>query len=137
MKENIKDYLHLYFGCEGELIAPDGIPYVGTEKLNTWLLNEIAEKRKSFIPILKPFSYKEMPEKEKRRFEDETEGSLNYYLLTARQAAWLLKNHYDIFGLIKAGLAIDATTLPNIDKNDERIATQQASNQGGNAGINK
>jgi hypothetical protein len=27
--------------------------------------------------------------------------------------------------------------LVNSDKNDERIATQQASNQGGNAGINK
>jgi hypothetical protein len=27
--------------------------------------------------------------------------------------------------------------VPNSDQNDERIATQQASNQGGNAGINK
>jgi hypothetical protein len=42
---------------------------------------------------------------------------------------WQLSKHFDLFGLIKAGLAIDKTRL-NSSTTDERTASQQISNQG-------
>lgn len=121
---NIKDYLHLYIGC----------PYVlkndSTQTVYPELKPQYLADRYGFIdvitPILKRFSYRDMPEEEKRRFEEETEDTLNYYLLTPIQTAWLLKNGYDIFKLIDAGLAIDATTLLNNDKNPEESDTTTA-----------
>jgi hypothetical protein len=114
---SLRNYLHLYLGCEGELTAPDGIPYLKTEKLNTWLLNEISEKRKSFKPILRPLS--DLTEEE-MDYVVENHGLVNrgqspdifvigWRSFQPETFMYLLKQGFDLFGLIEAGLAIDKT----------------------------
>lgn len=144
MKKELKDYLHLYLGCEiigtyrdasgskGYLtgITNGGcdceIQFILEDGINVEeepYINDIAQVK----PILRPLS--DMTEDE----ENEIEGEYGSYGLGEKHLCNALKNHdlryvkkldeafglihyllsksFDIFGLIEAGLAIDASTL--------------------------
>lgn len=149
MKKGLKDYLHLYLGCE---VVYEGIingkelkdeqdehkedvfyePKVEVkrgEKIG--VLKEIftditGKSRKSrigrkglqthygngnFKLILRPLSDmtdEEYWEADKLQMPIKEFGE---YQFSAEQYRYLLSKHFDLFGLIEAGLAIDATTL--------------------------
>jgi hypothetical protein len=150
---DIKDYLHLYFGCECELTRdeytfPHGVP-LSPYELSQYLKGTISVK-----PMLRPLS--DMTEEERKEIfalvfkrEFPKSGSILFFpeITTYAQARyvlwsgidrlgieahgrvwadcdlhhykhnqheitrWLLARHFDLFGLIDAGLAIDKTKI--------------------------
>lgn len=127
MKKDIRDYLHLYTGegCEIELKEESDIPYEdGLYKIDGFLI-DWTQELKSIKPILRPLS--DMTEEEElclcnlaETFDcksmvktlSENDG---VYKISANKMIpimiYLLKQGFDLFGLIEAGLAIDKTTL--------------------------
>lgn len=119
---NIKDYLHLYIGCEvdtnvqGQYIHPYGC--IKIEELtveNLFIILERMRFNEEYYckPILLPLS--DMTEEESREHDQiemvkvkTLDGTIVH---DANAVAWLLSKHFDLFGLIDAGLAIDKTTL--------------------------
>ena len=128
MKKELKDYLHLYLGCRikskggkcGDLVSVSNygmsIVVYDKDKINDprglciysdWLLL-----------VLRPLS--DMT-KEEKDWLDEHENFVNNYKQNAEseliiewdaeKTSYLLSKHFDLFGLIEAGLAIDKTTL--------------------------
>jgi hypothetical protein len=126
---NIKDYLHLYLGCQIEL--KDGI----IEKLKcvdceVTLVNMgwgNAQEIETVKPILRPLSSMTAYEYGKynaknedgevgQEFvgsEDETSTAFVYFSDMAVAINQLRKDGFDCDGLIEAGLAIDATKMLN------------------------
>jgi hypothetical protein len=119
MDKKIQDYLHLYMGCEG--IAKTIAPFKTRLVVSNWSddlrdgieLCQVEEY--NFKPILRPLSDMTKDEESELRniWSDEYETGNNYtsIIADAAQIKWLLSKHFDLFGLIEAGLAIDATTL--------------------------
>lgn len=131
MDKKIQDYLHLYLGCEcrmtkssyhavHELHLSVKTSFTLTAKLLHYF---IAPTTMAVIkPLLRPLS--DMTEEELQEcgnlvydFSDDQSGlDLNnhrwedFYLTTSEQFHWLLSRHFDLFGLIESGLAIDKTT---------------------------
>lgn len=148
MEKNIKDYLHLYLGCE--CLGNDGKPY--TLKPSHFPSNW-KEGINGHKPILRPLS--DMTEEEFsecvllhfgienrdvvfgtiNKIERYSEpkmltnfgtalpyrcskdgihvmtGTLSTNSLNPQQFKYMLSKHFDLFGLIPDGLAIDKTTL--------------------------
>lgn len=127
MKE-LKDYLHLYLGCEidisGQREILDSVAKSG--QIETLFRGHLRNYRdlsdEDIAPILRPLS--DMTDEEYTEYaniefgEDTTDW--DYDEKTKRSIgevtefnrfAYLLKKHFDLFGLIEAGLAIDKTTL--------------------------
>lgn len=125
MKE-IKDYLHLYLGCEckrmGEATTSKltGVSYDDTQRI-WWAYFEGEESGHSqfpdVFPILRPLT--DMNDEEKDWFGWDTEtlyhtfNNLNHkiYYFHCDEFLYLLKQGFDLFGLIESGLAIDKKTL--------------------------
>jgi hypothetical protein len=139
MEKNIKDYLHLYLGCEcmmtkisyhavHELILSQKRSF----KLDGKLLQYFIEPttKAEIKPILRPLS--DMNDEEFRWLEDETHfhpGGFNSHdndvtiewkeeMIeeinehgTPEIFLFLLSKHFDLFSLIEAGLAIDKTKI--------------------------
>jgi hypothetical protein len=123
---NIKDYLHLYLGCTVEipdsLIQKHGL--VKSTRKATFLgfadyhrlesrvgFRAGPEGRVStfFIkPILRPLSDMTGEEKSQSGIIYKGSGVLETHFESMR---YLLSKHFDLFGLIEAGLAIDKTKL--------------------------
>lgn len=116
MKKDIKDYLHLYLGCEIITHSVDG-KQVAKQILNTSWLDEIQRGYNPVKPILRPLS--NMTEEEGK----EAESAWNEFMgfgetisrgmncAHANRIKYLLSKGFDLFGLIEAGLALDKTTL--------------------------
>lgn len=132
MKKELKDYLHLYLGCECE--TKDGIMELSSIELNdrfpVWFRRKWDNKSLSYKPhrnaqiltkdnhvgrgfrysqvkpILRPLS--DMTDEEKEviwwRLDD-------HMLFSPRDFQYLLSHRFDLFGLIESGLSIDKTTL--------------------------
>lgn len=115
-KKNIKDYLHLYLGCDimeyDEVFKLDMVTFDGFYTHSEF--HQYGSKNdEAFKLILRPLS--DMIEEEKKTVFG------NYGQLGIRDAydnylkpeglRFLLSKHFDLFGLIEAGLAIDKTTL--------------------------
>lgn len=118
----IKDYLHLYLGCE---VAVDGV----VRKL--WSVTpsginiedgggtEFIRFPGFILPILRPLSdmtYDELQECGNMIYDFSDDAELNNHEwedfkigLAPEQFHWLLSKHFDLFGLIESGLAIDKT----------------------------
>ncbi len=128
MEKNIKDYLYLYLGskikCQrmgetGESVEMTGISWDGTQNI-TWVYFEDQEDSYAHLddvfPILRPLSditeEEEVYDEEHHPNDDIYSGgkwvSFNHQ---GTRTLWLLKQGFDLFGLIDAGLAIDKTTL--------------------------
>lgn len=130
MNKDIKDYLHLYLGCK--VLLPDGskdiLDYVEIDQDIFWYSKGTDHDDKPVSPciediklILRPLSdmteeelqecgnmiydFSDDPELNNHQWKDFEIGS------APEQFHWLLSKHFDLFGLIDAGLAIDKTTL--------------------------
>ena len=132
MKE-IKDYLHLYLGCDVQYTFKS--EYSDVVELRIGILESIdrngncviTHKDKdgkiihaftrlhigSFKPILRPLSSMTPKEKLELSRLNLSEWSADLVKYQAIRTKWYLSKQFDLFGLIEAGLAIDATTLNN------------------------
>jgi hypothetical protein len=124
MEKNIKDYIPYYTGAtlvygSGKYVIK-GFHYTEShaDKLTVFVLNEDGDE--DALPIdensrivLRPLSDMTDDEESELRniWSDEYETGNNYtsIIADAAQIKWLLSKHFDLFGLIEAGLAIDAT----------------------------
>jgi hypothetical protein len=117
MKE-IKDYLHLYLPVKaidtisgGEVFIQgisrsEGMCQFETENNEDWGNIEF------FKPILRPLSSMTLSEeKEILGLTDELRLNIDWTVFSPQEFHLLLSKHFDLFGLIEAGLAIDATTI--------------------------
>lgn len=124
MKKDIKDYLHLYLGQRiqfeaGEIGKLEGVDYKHNHVLVTSEFHGESEYLFSDIKlIIRPLSDMTMDEKlqidEFQKIEDKiTCPRLNNFHMTrhGEQFRYLLKQGFDLFGLIPEGLTIDKTTL--------------------------
>lgn len=165
MEKKLKDYLHLYFGCEvsylGEVwfmgaihIFPENPNSIGG--INIWNKGIVEQVQCSEIkPILRPLS--DMTKEERKelwklvfnrefgvngniqlrdhlptpsgrtrwvlmsgverlgiQFDGKVwyDSDLQHWNFSQHEVTrWLLSKHFDLFGLIESGLAIDKTTL--------------------------
>jgi hypothetical protein len=116
----LKDYLHLYLGCDGELLSkkPYGSPKRTIIKLSAELLDRLEKlpSMHSFRPILRPLS--DMTEVEATELEairgiDKKIPCPHFNNIHqtkhGEQLRYLLSKRFDLFGLIESGLAIDKT----------------------------
>lgn len=120
MKE-LKDYLHLYLGCQvvfydGRILELTGINnscfYVNGIRWPETLTDH--GKIKPILRLLSDISKKE-------RKELAAIAGLDFdneiTIWTPDQFVWLLSKHFDLFGLIESSLAIDTTTLKTQNTN--------------------
>ena len=127
MEKDIKDYAHLYLGCEALVQFPedtDGIRCI-IESVNVECIsfNNIApdyyfdEPECGFMPILRRLS--SMTEEEAKDLTDHGIEQLHDAIhlkthtlsFTPEDLLYLLSEGFDIFGLIDANLAIDKDTI--------------------------
>ena len=127
MKE-IKDYLPFYLGCQAKVIFArnEAAPEIG-ELIEVGKNMAFVETGKheyyecmpyEVKPILRPLS--DMTEEEKTElklnlFQFANLENYNEVLWRFEQTRFLLSKHFDLFGLIPAGLAIDKTKINNHD----------------------
>jgi hypothetical protein len=138
MKKELKDYLHLYLGCEcrldnkekGKLIGFDSRLHdsevemvcftIWMDKENDWTVYNDDANFDRIKPILRPLS--DMTEDELKCLRSERghlkgvhRDDLKFIIIMNKWSPedfiFLLSKHFDLFGLIPAGLAIDKTTL--------------------------
>ena len=113
MKE-LKDYLHLYKECDCRVYEEDMIDFT-IDKMQGCYLNKVVFKEygvpiRLVKPILRPLS--DMTEDEKNNLSWEWKVDYDFKpIFRPDQFLFLLSKHFDLFGLIDAGLAIDKTTL--------------------------
>jgi len=121
--KEIKDYLHLYLGCE--VMLPDGfinkmvISSDDTHKeISLWLA--ILTKCKLILRPLSDMTQEEAIEVwrlchptdiQTKAYQviDYYRHNINFY--ESIEWLFLLSKHFDLFGLIEAGLAIDKTKI--------------------------
>lgn len=114
MEKKIEDYLHFHLGCE--LFSEATHQNVGTLhgivgnqayfKVNGVLYNS---DMANYKPILRPLSSLTKEEDEEFisvKFNEDFNLKPLYTDNDYNSFAWLLKNHFDPFGLIESGLAI-------------------------------
>jgi hypothetical protein len=125
MKKELKDYLHLYLGCEVFIESYSFMNGNKREKLIDKLtevgINGRIDCEKYTPPdgdvklVLRPLS--DMTEEEKtemmqQKHKYDTGNSMSHTITDhAYRVHWAINKHFDLFGLIEAGLAIDKATL--------------------------
>lgn len=120
MKTELKDVLHLYLGCEG-MIEKDYSQLLGIST-NEDLINVVTKSGDDWIntihfkPLLRPLS--DMTEEEllflKWHPGDELKHPVsqqNNRSLYMNEFLYLLKQGFDLFGLIESSHAIDKTKI--------------------------
>lgn len=112
MQKNIKDYLHLYVGCE-IAFSEDNYKYKGFHLTNSFISQQ---KQYEFKPILRLLT--NMTNEERIEFVTLINiGILHINIpnqnnnFHTEQFLYLLKKGFDLFGLIEAGLAIDKSKI--------------------------
>jgi hypothetical protein len=111
MEKKLQDYLHYYMGCtfwtnnsEGE-VNPETIRFIYPmiEKRNNVQLH---------LRRLEDMTEEEKKECDKQVHKYDTGNGRSHFITDwAYRVDWLLKQHFDLFGLVDAGLAIDAKTI--------------------------
>lgn len=116
--KQLKDYLHLYLGCEvavnynlnevgGMMIDKvTGVYDDGSASISNGYLEPISKLK----PILRPLSDLRFEEKQEQA-KLFNEAINTDALPEAVGIAYMLSKHFDLFGLIESGLAIDKTKL--------------------------
>jgi hypothetical protein len=112
--KDIKDYLHLYFGCDVRItINIEGNPVI--EKLTAKVLADEIECHIGIKPILRRLN--DMTDEEKaeckRLMTQGTDGVHNVVIsvYSFESMRYMLSIGIDLFNLIPEGLAIDSKTL--------------------------
>lgn len=113
MEKKIKDYLHLYLGCDAMIYNDKSFIM---DKVTSSSLNIEDGSVTKIKPILRPLS--DMTEQEsyelcwqKNQNHMKLNWSLNESAIHPNEFLYLLKQGFDLFGLIESGLAIDKTTI--------------------------
>jgi hypothetical protein len=119
---NIKDYLHLYLGCEVEfglnlnnLRRGTFIGFVDYNRIDARIAFRAGPEGRVNVFLLKPIlrPLRDMKEEEMKVLGigsvNELEGNIGDLLLKASDFPFLLSKHFDLFDLIDAGLALDKT----------------------------
>lgn len=118
MSKKIEDYLHLYYGanCYYQIIGKADVLYSTidcyiTSNFQEWLFVK---------PILRPLA--DITEEEEEYIQHEIHGSISNHFanaikkhekyvvdwrISSEVVMFLLKQHFDLFGLIESNLAID------------------------------
>jgi hypothetical protein len=124
MEKELKDFIHLYLGCEGELKTKRTYGSLKRSKqvLTTELLDRLFKLPTVlyFTPFLRKLS--DMTDEELKNLRSERgnlkgveRADMNYIIRlntwSPEDVHYLLSLHFDIFGLIESGLAIDSKTL--------------------------
>lgn len=124
--KNIKDYLHLYLGCEVETnITGQMIQQYGALKITNMTVTDLnfiidALERQEryngptgYYCKIKLTPLSKMTKKQNRELAEiiGMETDKEVHIWTPEQFLWLLENEFDLFNLIPDGLAIDKTTL--------------------------
>jgi hypothetical protein len=132
--KNIKDYLHLYLGCEcmiGDLnwkpetnlhgLAPGVDPNYGKpikSKIDAHVLNVFAHKTTLILRPLSDMTDEEMDEvwyshepKNVLVMDYKNNSMSRKVALCSERTRYLLSKGFDLFGLIDSGLAIDKIKL--------------------------
>lgn len=99
----LKDYLHLYLGCKVETEGAN------IRVLDLVLLHLVLIDKMFLSPILRPLS--DIKKEEKSIYNKMFKSNIPLPIVEANRTRFLLSKHFDLFGLIEAGLAIDKTTL--------------------------
>lgn len=116
-EKQLKDYLHLYLGCEVkysnglhygtaryDAVYPEGIRIAGIE---IWMFfNQV----QLILRRLESMTEEERREKDEIYWRDWYPFGV-IQEMEARKIQHLLSKGFDLFGLIDAGLAIDAATI--------------------------
>jgi hypothetical protein len=120
------DYLHLYLGCECEVIGTGFIGKIDTVFDDGTIATGLGRfpfvqtlRGDEIKPLLRPLTdmtHEELQECGNMIYDFSDEPDLNNHkwedfqtLLDPMQFVWLLKKGFDLFGLIESGLAIDKT----------------------------
>jgi len=112
----IQDYLHLYLGCtamitEGSTVSPYNL---SSDILSSVYAGEFVDVK----PILRPLS--DMTDEESREicaYTRNAQAFVKFDTPIGKEAInplpfkYLLSKHFDLFGLIEAGLALNAKQL--------------------------
>lgn len=132
MKKKLEDYLHLYLGapCLFGIKVPEQETHLEEATIDIRVLHNVTQLYAEVKPILRPLS--SMTEEEFKEFDRiitkdfakmtiiesvSKEGDYTRFSHTFNSSAYLLSKHFDLFGLIEAGLAIDSTALTNSEQN--------------------
>jgi hypothetical protein len=123
--KNIKDYLHLYIGCQCQMMGQEdetqtfkltGVSFDDTQ--NVWwayfaATEEMYAVIEDVFPILRPLAdITEDEAKEGRKmFSNMADSDYSQGEIWAAQTRHWLSKGFDLFGLIESGLAIDKTKL--------------------------
>lgn len=132
MKKELKDYLHLYLGCEcmiGDLnwkpetnlygLAPGVDPNHGRPirtKLDAHVLNVFSHKTTLILRPLSSMTEEEQDhvwhaEEPNSILQMENGTKVRKVVLAPERTAYLLSKGFDLFNLIPEGLAVNAETL--------------------------
>lgn len=114
----IKDVLKYYIGgkCQFGILVPGQPTSYEESNITIRVLHNVLAALADAKPILRPLS--SMTEEEKD-FIDDTfivtpeNISVSYHIIEAKRTDYLLSRHFDLFGLIESGQAIDATKTDN------------------------
>ena len=127
MKKKIEDYLHLYLGCEciiGDSITTETIEAVSKNSICTgenkygidcWYKISAAK------PILRPLS--DMTEEEEKYVGLGLKAGIAnasmlksryFHSMTPKVFYYLLSKHFDLFGLIESGFAVNAAEINSV-----------------------
>jgi len=121
MEKKIEDYLHLYLGCEVLINSGD----IHNEKLiidydflNTYYEVEGGYFMNNPIPLLRPLSSMTEEEAKEMDMQDVQISMIAHpsfmpvdIYFNAKQMRILLEKGFDLWSLIDAGLALDATKI--------------------------
>lgn len=118
MEEEPKEYMNLYLGCR--VYGED----YGARLVVVGLLGNDQQKYrilKSAMSITDDFDFDkhklilrqtiDMTDTEKKEYNSLFNSSIPLTIVDAIRTKYLLSKHFDLFGLIESGLAIDAKTL--------------------------
>jgi hypothetical protein len=126
MSKEIKDYLHLYLGCEA-MYGDRKIVICGLNINSQHIQNIVGQETfliKEIKPLLRPLN--DMTEEEFNEFKKHSDsdfskmcmidsmmkdGSYTRLCHSAFAQQYLLSKGFDLFGLIESELAIDSTKL--------------------------
>lgn len=109
MKE-IKDYLHLYLGCECK--TPEGVMQLMAVYIDSLPIfyDSVEDTRfEDITPLLRPLS--DITEEEIKKLRSFNHYSNHTNRLTPEGVRYLLSKFFDLFGLIESGLAIDKSKI--------------------------
>lgn len=115
MKKELKDCLPFYLGCQCRVWNNVINDFGAWRKMTCSDLNLFLNHNAKCEIALRPLN--DMTEEEKKEIfydeDDETviKATIENVIFSPDEFKFLLSKHFDLFGLIEAGLAVDKTTM--------------------------